>query len=159
MEILLYRCNMKNKVVLVFITALFYVGSVSAQPYRSALGAAAEFTFKDYFATGATYKFFMSEKSAGEVNALASRGGYYISLLYQYHFPLSKQKQLFAYAGAGAFNIIYPRGSVGFEYRPKQFPLSFAFDWRPLYEWKVDDDVDNSGLSHFGLNVRYILKN
>lgn len=150
---------MKSKIVLFFISVVFYSGTLLSQPYRSALGAASEFTFNDYYATGATFKFFMGKKSAGEITALAGNGGYYISLLYQYHFSLDNKKQLFGYLGAGAFNIIYPRGTLGLEYRPAALPVSIAVDWRPIYEWRVDDDIDNSGLKHFGISLRYILKN
>lgn len=150
---------MKNKSLLVFTALLLYAVTVWCQPYRLAVGAASEFTWKDYYATGASLKFFMGAKSAGEVTALTSRGGYYLSLLYQYHFPLDSKKQWHAYAGAGVFNIIYPRGTLGLEYRPAGFPLSLACDWRPIYEWRVDDDIDDRGLKHFGISIRYVLKN
>jgi len=150
---------MKHKIVLFFIAVLFCTANLLSQPYRSALGAASEFTFKDYYATGVSFKFFMGKKSAGEIAALTSNGGYYISLLYQYHFALDNKKQLYGYLGAGAFNIIYPRGTLGLEYQPAAFPLSIAADWRPFYEWRVDDDIDNRGLKHFGISLRYVLKN
>jgi|GEM_PF-2578462 len=150
---------MKHKFLLLIIPLFFYTAAALSQPYRSALGAAAEFSVKNYYATGASFKFFMSKKSAGEITALASRGGYYISLLYQFHFPLYHKKQWYGYLGAGAFNVIYPRANLGLEFRPSTFPISFAADWRPFYEWRVDDDIDNSGMKHFGISIRYILKN
>jgi hypothetical protein len=150
---------MKNKSLLVFAVLFFYAGTVWCQPYRMAVGAASEFSLKDYHATGVSFKFFMGRKSAGEITALAGNGGYYLSLLYQYHFSLDSKKQWHGYAGIGAFNVIYPRGTLGLEYRPTGFPLSLACDWRPFYEWKVDDDIDNRGLKHFGISIRYVLKN
>lgn len=150
---------MRNKILLVFSIVFCQSVAVFSQPYRSALGIASEFTFKDYYATGASFRFFMGKHSAGEITALTGNSGYYISLLYQYGFPLDNAKRLHGYVGAGVFNIIYPRGTVGLEYRLPALPLTLAADWRPFYEWRVDDDITNSGLKHFGISLRYTLKN
>jgi outer membrane protein W len=152
------RHNITNIAILFFAAIVLHAGIVQSQPYHSALGIASEFRAKDYTATGASFVFFFSKKSAVEITALTGNSGYYLSLLYQYHFPLDNKKQLHGYIGAGAFNVIYPRGTIGVHYKPATLPLDFSIDWRPIYEFRVDDDIDNSGLKHFGISIRYVLK-
>lgn len=147
------------KMKLFFIAlVLVFCSTASAQPYRSSIGVINNVEINNYPGIGPAFKLFFTSKSAAEVTLYFNKSGYHASLLYQYHFPLDDKKNVYCYAGAGVYNIIFPRAVAGFEYKFANTPLVISADWRPYYIYFSDDDLDpKEGLQQFGLSLRYIL--
>lgn len=138
--------------------ALMFCSAVAAQPYRSSLGIINDVGINRYPGIGPAFKLFFTPKSAAEATLYYNKSGYHASLLYQYHFSLNDKKNFYCYAGAGIYNIIFPRAVIGFEYKFTNTPLAISTDWRPYYIYFSDDDIDpKEGLQQFGLSLRYIL--
>lgn len=150
---------MKKKFCFTALIVFFTGCIVAAQPYRTSLGAIYTAGKNQYNGIGPVLKLFFSQRSAGEASVYFNKGGYHASLLYQYHFPLDAKKNFNCYAGAGVYNIIFPRAVIGFEYKFANAPFSISTDWRPYYLYFSDDDIDpNEGWQQFGLSLKYIIK-
>ncbi len=150
---------MKRKLLLAISSIMFFCSAAVAQPYRTSLGVIYDAGKSRYNSLGPVLKLFFSARSAGEASVYFNKGGYHASLLYQYHFPLDAKKNFNCYAGAGVYNIIFPRAVIGFEYKFANAPFSISTDWRPYYIYFSDDDIDpNEGWQQFGLSLRYIIK-
>lgn len=154
-----YQHSVKKALLLTVLSMYFCMSAAFSQPYKSSLGVLTNLGSRKYFGAGPVFKIFFTPKSAGEAGFLFTKGGYHISLLYQYHFPLNSTKNFNGYIGAGVYNIIFPRAVAGLEYKFNNAPISITADWRPYYIYFSDDDIDpTEGLRYFGVGLRYILK-
>ncbi len=127
---------------------------LSAQAYMHAVGIRAGYS------SGLSYKGFRLHRMAAiEADMLYNRHGFSLSALYEQHLEPFKSKQLFLYAGGGAFGGNWEEefslglaAVAGIEYSIRDVPITFSLDWRPmlnLYALFEPDFLD------FGLSVRF----
>lgn len=127
---------------------------MKAQPYEHALGVRAGYS------SGISYKgFFRYRMNAVGVDACYNRFGLNISLMYQFHLEPFRNDRWLVYAGGGAFGGDRDRefstgvvGVAGIEYVPRDLPLTFGLDWKPLLSVYRDLEPD---LADLGLSIRY----
>lgn len=91
---------------------------------------------------GFSFKHFFSEHAAGEMQLLFGRNNSIIlEPEIQYHGDIANAEGLkwyvgfgpgFAFASGGESDVLL-RPMVGLDYKIKQVPLNFAFDWRPSF--------------------------
>jgi hypothetical protein len=155
----------------IFCLALAFVfNSVSAQDYKSAVGARLGSPF------AASYKTFLNDKNAVEVYAsfrsYSSVATFFgINAAYQIHSPIESVAGLKWYYGAGAgvafwsfdndfltdsgSTSILLSGYLGLEYTFSGTPVSISADWVPSYY--LSGYGDGFGADAGALAVRYIL--
>lgn len=162
-----------------FVFGLFlfcFAFSVQGQSnYKSAIGV----RLGGYYdVAAASYKFFISDPGAIELNLGFRPFGYVgfnwtilsVSGSYQYHFPIGKVDGLQWFVGGGvtAYNsfsnfdaydgfglVIWPTG--GAEYKFANIPLVVSADIRPGFSIGGLDYYDNFNFSG-GVSARYVLK-
>lgn len=147
---------MKNSIPRFPAMALMLMISASclAQPYEHAAGVRAGFS------SGLNYKFFFRHTvNALEGNVYYNRNGLNLAAYYSWNLEVFNSSQCFLYFGPGLFGGQWDEalslglgGQAGLEVVPRKVPLSFAIDWRPLFNLYKDFDVD---LVDFGLCIRY----
>lgn len=159
MQGLPYLLSMKKLLLLTVLCTCFSISYVFAQPYRSSLGILANTGLKEYYGIGPVFKLFFNKRSAAEANLFYNKNGYHLSLIYNYHFPLNAKNNFTGYIGAGLYNIVFPKATLGLEYKFENAPISIAADWRPYYIYFSDDDIDpKEGYRQMGVSIRYVLK-
>lgn len=149
------RCSIKIIFLSLLLLPLCTV-EVQAQNYIHSAGVRAGYS------SGLAYKgFFRHRLSAIEANLLYNPHGFHAGLLYEYHLEPFRNKRALPYAGAGIFSGNWDEefsfgihAVLGFEYNLRDIPLSFSFDWRPMFNIYVDTEP---GFIDFGLSIRYRL--
>jgi hypothetical protein len=152
--------NMKSLFKLAILAIFVSLGTnTKAQSYKTSLGLGID------FGTGATMvgpsvKHFFNKSSAIQGDVLFGGSSTLIQAFYQYHFPVKGTPNLNFYVGGGPGIDLYNYGSTvsikpmaGLEYKIKEAPLTFNFDWRPtlfLY-----DGVNEIEPARFGLGIKY----
>lgn len=158
---------MKKTLFVLAIAMLAIVGTVSAQSYKSAIGARLGSPF------AASYKVFISEPGAIEIFA-GFRGypGYsWVSAnaLYQHHSPINGVENLSWYVGGGAGvqfwswksnaldanTSISIMGVVGLDYKFAEIPLNLSLDWMPTYF--LGGYIGGFGGGYGSISARYVL--
>ena len=125
---------------------------------------------------GVSGKHFFDTHNAGEAQVLFGSGGVMIGAEYQYHADIPNAAGLKWYAGFGPaiaiakksyhYGYYYDyytsggtdvllRPTVGLDYKVKDIPLNFSFDWRPAFIVTHGTDFN---AARFGLGFRFALK-
>lgn len=173
---------MLKKITLV-VALLATFGIVNAQSnYSKAIGARVS-PLSNYDAFAASFKTFVTEAGAVELNAgfgtnrVPGWGAYNkfsttslsISGAYQHHFPIKPVEGLQWYVGGGASIVntfsdysefkgvsagLFPTGGV--DYKFKSIPLNVSADYRPtFFVAKPDEGWSRFSGEQFGVSARY----
>lgn len=171
---------MKKMTIVVALMAIF--GGIHAQNnYKQAIGARIS-PLSDYDIFSGSYKVFLAEPSAIELNA--GFGGnrdyvlgtsyrsssFSVSAAYQHHFEIAKVNGLKWFIGGGGtiFHTastyknsgykgtgvgLFPTG--GADYKFKKIPLNVSADWRPTFLATAPNAYNSFLGDRFGLAARY----
>jgi hypothetical protein len=171
---------MKKLLCMTLIATGISVAATAQGDYRSAIGIRiAPESYYDLFAF--SYKTFVSNAGAFELNAGGGTKGYYytnnryrpfslsVSAGYQHHFdiPVTGLKW-FIGGGLTGYNAFsgehrykgfgfgfYPTG--GIDYKFPSIPLNLTADYRPTIFFTRPDYYDSFHASNFGLAARYVI--
>jgi hypothetical protein len=153
--------KLKKRLFRLFTLAfLFTLGSKAyAQDYKTSLGLGID------FGTGATMvgpsvKHFFNPASALQAEILFGGNSTLIQAFYQHHFPVKGATGLNFYVGGGPGVNLYDGGSTfvirpmtGLEYKIREAPIAFNFDWRPgLFLYDGGSDFEPA---RFGIGMKY----
>ncbi len=133
------------------------------QPYTTAVGG------KLSSGLAFSYKKFISQKNAVEVQAMFFKEGLRFIGLYEFHFPIEGVNNLSWYVGPGVHVGVYRSkyktinatnndvgidGVVGLDYKIANSPINISLDWQPSFSV-----LGNAGLQpqFGGLAVRFVL--
>lgn len=165
---------MKKVTLLVAFVAT--LGIVNAQTdYKQAIGIRAS-THQEYAAIAASYKFFVTEAGAIELNLGVGNKNYLdkkapgvsFAGAYQHHFDIKPIEGLRWYIGGGAviFNTasdyaaykgfglgVFPTGGV--DYKFAKIPLNLSADFRPTFHITAPDAYKNFHGHDVGIAARY----
>lgn len=138
--------------------------SVSAQNkgggsgYRNALGLGIDFGDGSTL-VGVSGKHFFSANNVGQAEVLFGNEVTHISAYYLYHKQIENAAGLRWFLGVGGTIALYDNGSdflirpaAGLDYKITNVPLSFSFDWRPVF--RVTHNT-HFHAARFGLGFRY----
>lgn len=154
--------------------------SVSAQKgsdYKTALGMRIEYGSNYGTLTGVSAKHFFDQHNAGEFQALFGSRLTMLGAEYQYHGDIQNAGGLKWVAGLGAGVALTKKSSyydyywghtystggatdfvlrpiMGFDYKVKDVPLNFTFDWRPAFQVTHGSEFE---AARFGTSVRFTL--
>jgi hypothetical protein len=168
--------DMKIVSIIIFVTAVFFATSVSAQsPYKTALGVRVGGT------SGVTLKHFSGRSMAVEGMLGTFGNGFSVGALAERHANAFDAVGLNWYYGAGGHVAFYNGntyyrvngrevpdrenhdvavgidGIVGLEYTlPDDIPVTFSFDFKPFIE--VDNDGDFGVAPDLAISIRFILR-
>jgi len=159
--------NMK-KYLSGFMIALFLMmagHSVYAQKaaggsdYTNALGLGIDFGDGQTL-VGISGKDFFTANHVGEADVLCGDRYTIIQALYEYHKQIENAEGLKWYAGIGpgfglgkGYSTFLIRPIGGLDYKLRNVPLNFSFDWRPILQFdKGDSDF---AAARFGLGFRF----
>lgn len=154
---------MNIKKLIFTITAGIFLLALSpaakAQDYKTSLGLGID------FGTGATMvgpsvKHFFNPNDAINGDILFGGNSTLIQAFYQHHFPVKGAAGLKFYVGGGPGVNLYEGGSTflirpmaGLEYKVKDAPIAFNFDWRPgLFLYDGGSEFEPA---RFGLGIKY----
>ena len=133
--------------------------NVNAQDYKTSLGLGIDFGTRGTI-VGPSVKHFFNKNAAIQGEVLFERTSTLIQAFYQHHFPVKGAPNLNFYVGGGPGIDLYNYGSTvlirpmaGLEYKIKEVPLAFNFDWRPM--WFLYDGVNEIEPAKFGLGIKY----
>ncbi|GET28501.1 hypothetical protein [Prolixibacter sp. SD074] len=133
--------------------------SGSGSSYNDAAGMRIEFGSKYGTFAGFTFKHFFDATNAGEAQLLFGDGFTLLEVEYQYHGDIPNApglKWFFGFGPGFAFGndatdfLLRPVG--GLDYKIKNVPLNFTFDWRPAFVVTHGTDFN---AARFGLGLRY----
>jgi hypothetical protein len=157
---------MKKIVYLVVLVTIVSVGTLNAQSktsggsdYNTALGLGVDFGDGGTGA-GISAKHFFNPNNAGEADLLFFSGNVVgLGVFYEYHGYITNANGLKWYAGLGP-QLLFGKGDtdfgarpiVGLDYKIPAVPLSFSFDWRPLFDFTNGSDFI---AARFQLGFRY----
>lgn len=91
------------------------------------------------------------------------RGLISITAIYEYHGPITNADGLKWFAGLGPSILIAGNGfgssidlrpTAGLDYKIKNVPLAFSFDWRPFLG--LGDEINE--VAAFGIGFRYVIE-
>ncbi len=131
--------------VSLFIAAIAFTGTVSAQAYKTGLGVRLS-SSQAMVNNSISLKHFLNERSA--IEALFSFGDpLAIGALYEVHKPFSSEGLQWFYGGGGYFGFVKSwnpnkqrnetdlnvgaMGVVGLDYKFVNLPLNLSLDWKP----------------------------
>ncbi|MES1214373.1 MAG: hypothetical protein ABUT20_02555 [Bacteroidota bacterium] len=153
------------------------------KPYQSAIGVRISNSYYDFFS--GTYKFFISEAGAIDIDAGFGVRSYYdgyvngsvkpftfaISAAYQHHFEIPvKNGGLFWFIGGGLTGYrvfssygnfdgfgfgVFPTGGV--EYKIPNIPLAVSADYRPTIFLTAPDHYDSFYGGNVGVTARFTI--
>lgn len=164
---------MKKIALVVALLAIFTITKAQSN-YKRSLGIRLS-THQEYAAIAASYKFFVMEPGAVELNLGFGNKKYMgenapgVSLAgtFQYHFDIPDVKGLKWFLGAGlvAFNTrsdyndydgaglgLYPTGGV--DYKFANIPLNLSADFRPTFHIAGPKNYDNTYPHDVGIAAR-----
>lgn len=151
--------------VLVLVLQLVISHKANAQKgtnYTNALGMRIDLGSDYGTYVGFSGKHFFNTHNAGEAMVLFGDHTTMLQVEYQYHGKIENAAGLRWYAGLGpgfAFASKYYGGTdvlirplIGLDYKIKDVPLNFSFDWRPAFVVTHGTDFN---AARFGLAFRY----
>ncbi|SDM28678.1 hypothetical protein SAMN05421813_1098 [Daejeonella rubra] len=149
---------MKSLCKLVILTTFFSLSNnVNAQDYKTSLGLGIDFGTGSTM-VGPSAKYFFTKNSAIQGDVLFGGNSTLIQAFYQHHFPVIGAPTLNFIVGGGAGIELYNYGSTvllkptaGLEYKIKEAPLAFNFDWRPTM-FLLDGAIEPA---RFGIGIKY----
>ncbi|MEJ0102321.1 MAG: hypothetical protein WDO19_07130 [Bacteroidota bacterium] len=171
--------------LVVFIAGISVSGF--AQPYQKGIGARISLTNAYYDFFSVSYKFFLSEASAIELNGGFGLKSYYyyngttnsyskpftpdVSASYQYHFEIPvRGGGLYWFVGGGltayrAFSSFGDHDGFGFglfptggvDFKIPRIPLAVSADYRPTFFVTRPDFYDGFYGTNFGVSARYTI--
>lgn len=159
---------MKKKLAIASFTFLMTMTVVAQSDYKNAIGIKT---------TGISFKHFLTDKNAIEVNASLWRWGGVLSASYQIHHDISNAEGLKWYIGPAAYAGVYRHkyyegnnkkyynsailgigGIIGLDYKFTDAPVNIALDWQPSLEF-ISGDYDYAGVGFgaywVGAAIRY----
>lgn len=151
-----------KKLIFTIIPGVFLLAlsmNVKAQSYKTSLGLGIDFG-NGATMVGPSIKHFFSVDDAIAGDILFGSNSTLIQAFYQHHFPVKGAAGLKFYVGGGPGVNLYEGGSTfiirpmtGLDYKVKDAPIAFNFDWRPglfLYDGGSEFEA-----GRFGLGIRY----
>ncbi|WP_411031770.1 hypothetical protein [Spongiimicrobium sp. 3-5] len=151
---------MRKLLTLTIAVLLFGIVTSNAQSnYTTALGLGIDFGDGQTL-VGPSVKHFFTEEHAGMGEVTFGDNVTFLTILYQYHGQFPNASGLTWFAGAGpsiAFfdgsSDFFLRPVVGLDFKIRDVPLAFSFDWRPWIFF--GDSNDSFEAARFGLGARY----
>lgn len=151
---------MKKFLSLVLILIVFGMFESNAQTnYTTALGLGIDFGDGQTL-VGPSVKHFFTNEHAGMAEVAFGDNVTFLTLLYEYHGGFPNASGLQWFAGAGPSIAFFDgdtefllRPVVGLDFKIKDVPLAFSFDWRPWIFF--GDNRDSFEAARFGLGFRY----
>ncbi len=152
----------KSLLSAIFLSVFFVVSTNSSQAqssYKTGLGLGIDFG-TGMTLVGPSVKHFFTTHNVGQFEALFGSNYTVLQAFYQYHKDIPNAAGLKWYLGAGAGVGLYRNGShfllkptAGLDYKIKDVPLSFAFDWRPTIG--IGNNDSDFEPARFGFGFRY----
>ncbi len=158
---------MKSPFYLVFLAIFFALNTnVNAQDYRTSLGLGIDFG-NGITLVGPSVKHFFNKNAAIQGEVLFGGNSTIIQAFYQHHFPVKGAPNLNFFVGGGPGinfggsgvnpydneSAVLLKPMAGLEYKIKEAPLAFNFDWRPtLYLYNGWSEIEPA---RFGIGIKY----
>ena len=165
----------KTILMTLFLATAFFVNDVSAQEFKSAIGARLGYPLS------VSYKVFLNESAAVEVmggtrgvgSGIAGYRWYQVGAAYQVHKPLAvgDVEGLNWYFGGGASIYFWTfnegflnegsstslglQGYLGLSYTLENTPINFTIDWVPTYF--INGFGSGFGADYGSLGIRYTI--
>jgi hypothetical protein len=141
------------------LTVIFFTTRTQAQVYKNAIGLRISGT-SSVGGAGATYKHFLTEKTAIE-GIFSFKDPVGLGALYQVHNDWAVMNNLKWYYGAGAF-VSFSRpdagfgalGVIGLDYKFDNLPLNLSLDWKPEIAFAPKAALN---FNTFGVSLRVVL--
>lgn len=149
------------KILLALSAFLLALAATAQAPYSKAIG------IKFPVGTGISYKKFIGDKAAIEMQALYAKESFRLSGLYEFHFLFQKTPGLSWYVGPGVHLGFYKTqyqksydskmdvgidGIIGLDYKFNDIPFNVSLDWQPSVSLNGNA---GSKMAYGGVAVRY----